>query len=150
FNGCVNPDPFCDPDSGFCMPCHSDRDCAANPLGNGPFCDETGSCGCIGNADCPPGETCQAGNFFGTCAPTTRCTPDSCDEDLTGYFCDWDSGSCQNPLSASLSPPCITDYDCSYSPKAPGPFCDPVAGCLECRSNADCADLSHSRYFQQF
>ncbi len=131
--------PVCDPATGACGPCKLDSQCRAGVNTGGPFCDfgsgGMGNCGCIIDSDCPIGESCQSGQFLGTCAASLdRCSPGSCGS----YFCDWDAGTCLNNINSSSFPSCITDYDCAATGYSNAdPICD-NGRCIQCLSSSDC------------
>jgi hypothetical protein len=134
---------ICDSDAGFCTGCTSDEQCRANPTLGGPHCDGS-QCTCDQDADCAGGQRCEYGDQGGgkeCVAVLPGCTPLSCP--VSGLFCDWDSGSCVEPLALPPAQPCLTDYDCTVGPdfEFPGQqsFCDTdLEQCEACLTDADC------------
>lgn len=116
---CDQDQPMCDPLRLRCAECVNDLDCAASRSA----CIE-GNCEvCRDNSDCALGETCGV-NF--ECSVT--CTSDAACTDGDASHCSVPSGQCVA---------CLTDDHCSAD--VDNPFCV-ATECVECRTNADCAD----------
>jgi hypothetical protein len=159
--GTPNADVVCEPDTGYCVQCATDSDCASNL--NTPNCllldggvdgieygaqfADTGGgiCGCAATSDCFDGETCgpsktgASGLFlWGGSECVQPCGqpggPNAC---FAGApLCDSWTGLCRQ---------CLSDYFCtgftSSANGAPTSWCEPDSGtCLQCASSVDCPE----------
>jgi hypothetical protein len=121
---CPLPSLHCSPDTGACLACVSDSDCAGPTLllNCDPLLHRCVECG--SPRDCATGQTCEATTHrcVGTCRESVDCPAPSrgCDEGRRLCFA------------------CLVDQDCAGS--ASGPLCDKAnALCVECTSNASCS-----------
>ena len=124
--------------------CGRDPDCAGNPTG--PWCNTDaghlfGYCGCRGDADCGPGQSCDVEDYttFGQCIA-------GCISDLdcpSGTYCDHPMGSCR--------PRCDQGHICLGTDL----FCDhgnvglqngEATWCYECLTGDDCGGTAGCTY----
>jgi hypothetical protein len=146
----------CNPDSGYCVTCYDDHQCASSSLG--PVCVPNvpatspptggGQCGCLQSSDCNDGLACEAGYPVGDCVQPCTYTPDGYDSCFytpvlyegagAGRRCNTETGFCQE---------CLDDIDCSGRQLSSGllsetlaaPFCS-AGSCASCYTPADCPD----------
>jgi hypothetical protein len=126
---CPAVKPVCDATTMSCRGCATDLECPSPGLSH---CHgATAQCvSCLQNADC-------SGPFRTICDTSAH----RCVECLVDTHCPFSDETC-NLVAGSCTIPCSADAECFIA----FPFCDPgVRLCVECRTDAECADLGLPR-----
>jgi Cys-rich repeat protein len=121
---------ICDPDTGGCVQCKGDGDCAT-----GACNDENRCVGCAGDDDCPGGRCDTEINECVQCLTDPDCGGGRCNPDTSRCVQCLGDGDCSNGRCRQESLSCV---ECLEDSDCPGERCNSGNRCVECLENSDC------------